>query len=105
MCWTHSGSWIQVNIACIEDLQVFPYLERDETNADMESQPEPPQLPRTEIYSGAGFPQLDYIPQVCERASQRCLEPYQWNNPYYSFAMRDEYNYIQPVIKKNEMKM
>jgi len=88
----------------LEDLDVLHYLEHLENVADSQSQsPLPPQL-RTESFAGAGAPRSHYIAGPWERNTQSCLKTNLQYNPYYPFATREEYKYLQCGIQKKGMK-
>jgi hypothetical protein len=81
-------------------LDAFPYQEHVENIPDPESQPPPPPLLQTEIFPSAGAPLIEYIAKARECDPQGCLETNLQNNPYYQFAMLNQYNYMQCGIKK-----
>jgi len=87
----------------VEDLDAFPYLQHVQNIADTESQSPPPQ-PRTEMYPGAGALPIDYIAEPWEHDATCCLEPNIQNDPYYLFAMHEEYKHIQCGNKRQGLK-
>jgi len=86
-------------------LDTFPYLEHIDNMVDSESQRCPSPLQPVETYRGVGAPLSDSIADPWEWEAQRFLVTNLQNNPYYRFAMREEYEYIQPGIKKDGIKM
>jgi len=85
-------------------LDAFPYLEHFESIAGSEPLLPPPPRPQTDDYLSAKAPLRDCIAEPSERDTQGCLEMNLQNNPYYPFAKREEYKYIQSQIKKKDMK-
>jgi len=88
----------------VKDLYTFASLEYVEHSADSESQPPQPLLQQSETNPCAGAPLSDYFAEPWERDAQGCLETTLQNNPYYLFASREVYKYIQCGIKKKGMK-
>jgi hypothetical protein len=64
----------------------------------------PPPQPWSEAYPNAGAPLVDYVPQKSECDAEGCLEDNLRENPYYPFASREEFNFVQCGIKKKGMK-
>jgi len=88
----------------VKDLDAFPYFEHVENIEDSECQSPPPHMPQTETNPGAGAPLSDDIAEPWESNAQGFLEKKLKNNPYYPFAKREEYKYIQCGIRKKGMK-
>jgi len=87
-----------------EHLDPFPYLKHCENIADKEFQPPPSQVGQTETYPGAGTPLSDVIAEPWECDAHGCVETNLQSNPYYPFAMREEYISIQCGINMKHMK-
>ena len=88
----------------VEDSGAYPYIEHLENVEESMTDEEPPPEPRTETYPNAGAPLEDYVPQTGEGDENGCLEDNLRDNPYYPFATREEFNYVQCGIKKKGMK-
>jgi len=71
---------------------------------DSESQLPAPPLMSAKSYPGAGNLLNVYIAEPWQRDPQGCLETNLQSNPYYPFALHDEYRYIQCTINKQGMK-
>jgi len=99
------GSEFNTKEESAEDLNPFPYLEHIEIIANVESQPQPPTLSMTELYSGTGSPLRDYMAGWWESNPQGCLESNVQYNPYYPLVTHEEYQYIQWGINKKGMKL
>jgi len=94
----------KANIDSVEALDMFPYLEHLENIAALEPQLRPPPLLQMKTYPSTGALESDYIAEASERDTHRSLGTNIQTNPYYLFAMHEEYNYIQCWINMQGMK-
>jgi hypothetical protein len=83
---------------------VFSDLKHVEYIADSVSEPPPPPLLWTDMHPGTGALPIVYIAEPWEHDTQGCLETNQQTNPFYPFAMHNEYKYISCGIERNSMR-
>jgi hypothetical protein len=84
---------------------LFRYLKHVQNITDSQCQPLPPVLQQTEIYPGSSATLIDYIAEPWKHNTQGGIETNLQHNPYYLFAIGEEYKYIQSGIGKEGMKM
>jgi hypothetical protein len=62
-------------------------------------------VPGTDINPGVGVLLIDYIAEPWEYDTQGPVATNRQNNPYYLFAMHEEYKYILYGIQKKGMQI
>ena len=90
----------KANKDSVKDMDVVPKLKHLEHIDDLEYQPQPPFLRRTETYPGPGAPWSNYVAEPCEPDAKGCLETNLQNHFFYLFATCQEFKYTQCGINK-----